>query len=357
MGRVEYLKREYSDEEIYKILEKPVREWFRRKYKTFTPPQRYAIKEIHEGKNVLICSPTGSGKTLSAFLAGINELIKLSMEKRLEDRIYILYVSPLRALNNDIERNLKEPLKEIYEVAKELNIELDEIRVAVRTSDTTSSQKQKMLKKPPHILITTPESLAIALNSPKFSQLLSGIKYVIVDEIHALTNKRGVHLSLSLERLNRIANFIRIGLSATIYPLTEVAKFLVGNDRDCYIVDVNYAKETEIKVISPVDDFIYTPSEEISKKLYNLLKKLIEEHKTTLIFTNTRSATERVAFNLKQIGVEKVETHHSSLSREHRLEVEEKLKKGELKVVVCVSPDTKILTNNGLIEIKRFKKQ
>ncbi len=334
MGKIEYLKKEYSDEEIYEILEEPVKEWFKRKYKTFTPPQRYAIKEIHEGKNVLICSPTGSGKTLSAFLAGINELIKLSMENKLEDRIYILYVSPLRALNNDIERNLKEPLKEIYEVAKELNIDLDEIRVAVRTSDTTSSQKQKMLKKPPHILITTPESLAIALNSPKFSQLLNGIKYVIVDEIHALTNKRGVHLSLSLERLNRIANFIRIGLSATIYPLTEVAKFLVGNGRDCYIVDVSYKKEIEIKVISPVDDFIYTPSEEISKKLYTLLKKLIEEHKTTLIFTNTRSATERVAFHLKQLGVEKVETHHSSLSREHRLEVEEKLKKGELKAVI-----------------------
>ncbi|XRO77646.1 ATP-dependent helicase [Methanocaldococcus sp. 10A] len=334
MGRVEYLKKEYSDEEIYEILEEPVKEWFKRKYKTFTPPQRYAIKEIHEGKNVLICSPTGSGKTLSAFLAGINELIKLSMENKLEDRIYILYVSPLRALNNDIERNLKEPLKEIYEVAKELNIELDEIRVAVRTSDTTSSQKQKMLKKPPHILITTPESLAIALNSPKFSKLLEGIKYVIVDEIHALTNKRGVHLSLSLERMNRIANFIRIGLSATIHPLTEVAKFLVGYERDCYIVDVSYKKEIEIKVISPVDDFIYTPSEEISKKLYSLLKKLIEEHKTTLIFTNTRSATERVAFHLKQLGVKNVETHHSSLSREHRLEVEEKLKKGELKCVI-----------------------
>ncbi|ACV24385.1 ATP-dependent helicase [Methanocaldococcus fervens] len=334
MGRIEYLKKEYSDEEIYEILEEPVKEWFRRKYKTFTPPQRYAIKEIHERKNVLICSPTGSGKTLSAFLAGINELIKLSMENKLEDRIYILYVSPLRALNNDIERNLKEPLKEIYEVAKEIGVELDEIRVAVRTSDTTSSQKQKMLKKPPHILITTPESLAIALNSPKFSKFLEGIKYVIVDEIHALTNKRGVHLSLSLERLNRIANFIRIGLSATISPLTEVAKFLVGNGRSCYIVDVSYRKEIEIKVISPVDDFIYTSSEEISKKLYSLLKKLIEEHRTTLIFTNTRSATERVAFYLKQMGVEKIETHHSSLSREHRLEVEEKLKKGELKCVI-----------------------
>ncbi|WP_423792218.1 ATP-dependent helicase [Methanocaldococcus indicus] len=332
---IKYLNKEYSDEEIYSILEKPVKEWFKRKYKTFTPPQRYAIKEIHNKKNVLICSPTGSGKTLSAFLAGINELVKLSMEKKLEDKIYIIYVSPLRALNNDIEKNLKTPLKEIYEVAKELDIELDEIRVAVRTSDTTSYQKQKMLKKPPHILITTPESLAISLNSPKFSKLLEDVKYVIVDEIHALTNKRGVHLSLSLERLNRVANFTRIGLSATISPLEEIAKFLVGVGRECYIVDVSYKKEIEIKVISPVDDFIYTPTEVITERLYKLLYKLIKEHKTVLIFTNTRGATERVVFHLKRLGIDRIEAHHSSLSREHRLEVENKLKRGELSC--CVS--------------------
>ncbi|WP_017981100.1 ATP-dependent helicase [Methanocaldococcus villosus] len=332
MGRIEYLKKEYSDEEIYEILEKPVREWFKRKYGSFTPPQRYAIKEIHEKKNVLICSPTGSGKTLSAFLAGINELIKLSMEKKLEDKIYILYISPLRALNNDIEKNLKEPLKEIKKIAKEMNIDLDEIRVAVRTSDTTNYQKQKMLKKPPHILITTPESLAIALNSPKFSKYLEDVRYVIVDEVHALINKRGVHLTLSLERLNYKANFVRIGLSATISPLEEVAKFLVG-DRDCYIVDVSYKKEIEIKVISPVDDFIYSSSEEITNNLYKLLKDLILKHKTTLIFTNTRSATERVVYNLRKLGID-AEAHHSSLSREHRLDVENRLKKGEIKVIV-----------------------
>ncbi|ADG13803.1 DEAD/H associated domain protein [Methanocaldococcus infernus ME] len=347
---IKYLEREYSDEEIYEILEEPVRVWFKSKYKSFTPPQRYAIKEIHEKKNVLICSPTGSGKTLSAFLAGINELIKLSMEKKLEDKVYIIYISPLRALNNDIERNLKEPLKEICETAKNLGIELDEIRVAVRTSDTTSHQKQKMLKKPPHILITTPESLAISLNSPKFSQLLKDVKYVIVDEIHALTNKRGVHLSLSLERLNRISNFVRIGLSATISPLEEIAKFLVGVGRDCYIVDVSYRKEIEIKVLSPVDDFIYTPTEEITKKLYSLLKKLIEEHKTVLIFTNTRGAAERVAFHLKQLGIKGVGTHHSSLSREVRLEVEEKLKRGELKVV-CTSTSLELGIDIGSIDL------
>jgi len=328
------LKKEYSDEEIYDILEEPVKEWFKRKYKTFTPPQKYAVMEIHKKQNVLISSPTGSGKTLSAFLAAINELISLSINKKLEDKIYVLYISPLRALNNDIEKNLKEPLKEIYDVAKELGVDLDEIRVGVRTSDTTSYQKSKMVKKPPHILITTPESLAIALNSPKFSEHLKSIKYVIVDEIHALTNKRGVHLSLSLERLNRIADFVRIGLSATVHPLEEVAKFLVGNERDCLIVDVSYLKDTEIKVISPVDDLIYTPSDEISKNLYQTLKELIQNHRTTLIFTNTRGATERVVYNLRNLGIKNIEAHHSSLSREHRLEVEEKLKKGELNAVI-----------------------
>ncbi|AEF96783.1 DEAD/H associated domain protein [Methanotorris igneus Kol 5] len=353
-GTIKRLKKEYSDEEIYAILEEPVKEWFKRKYGAFTPPQRYAVMEIHKKRNVLISSPTGSGKTLSAFLAAINELISLSINKKLEDKIYVLYVSPLRALNNDIEKNLKEPLKEIYEVAKELGVELDEIRVAVRTSDTTSYQKSKMVKKPPHILITTPESLAIALNSPKFSEHLKSIRYVIVDEIHALTNKRGVHLALSLERLNRIADFVRIGLSATVHPLEEVAKFLVGVGRECLIVDVNYLKDTEIKVISPVDDLIYTPSDEISKKLYKTLKELIEKHRTTLIFTNTRSATERVVYNLRNLSIKNIEAHHSSLSREHRLEVEEKLKKGELRAVVCVAGDSKILTDNGIKMIKEL---
>ncbi|MCO6040963.1 ATP-dependent helicase [Thermococcus alcaliphilus] len=341
---IRFANREYSDEEIYAILDKPIAEWFRRKFGTFTPPQRYAVVEIHKGENVLISSPTGSGKTLSAFLAAINELVLLGKEGKLEDQIYVLYVSPLRALNNDIRRNLEEPLSEIREVYKELGYELPEIRVAVRTSDTSSYEKQKMVKKPPHILITTPESLAIALNAPKFSQRLKTVKYVIIDEVHALAeNKRGTHLTLSLERFQNLAgDFVRIGLSATIHPLEEVAKFVFGyNDdgspRPGLIVDVSFAKQTEIKVESVVEDLIYAPASELSEALYKRLDELIEQHRTTLIFTNTRSGAERVAYHLKKKFpkyAELIEAHHSSLSRDVRLEVEEKLKRGELKAVV-----------------------
>lgn len=328
--------REYSDEEIYSILVPEIREWFKNKFGSFTPPQKYAVMEIHNGRNILISSPTGSGKTLSAFLAAINELLHLAKKGELEDKIYVLYVSPLKALNNDIERNLKEPLKEIYE---KYGIK-EKIRIAVRTGDTTPQERQKQIRKTPHILITTPESLAIILNAPRFSKKLKEIKYIIVDEIHALAdNKRGAHLSLSLERLvyNMEKEPIRIGLSATIHPMKEIAKFLVGNGRDCLIVDVNFLKKIDLKVISPVNDLIYTPANELSNELYNLLYRLIKEHRTTLIFTNTRSATERVVFHLKSRFKDlegKIEAHHGSLSRDVRLSVEERLKNGLLKCVV-----------------------
>jgi len=357
---IRFAQREYTDEEIYGILVDPVREWFRRKFGTFTPPQRYAVIEIHKGENVLISSPTGSGKTLSAFLAAINELILLGKEGELEDRIYVLYVSPLRALNNDIRRNLEEPLREIREVAQKMGYDLPEIRVAVRTSDTTSYEKQKMIKKPPHILITTPESLAIALNAPKFSQCLKTVKYVIVDEVHALAeNKRGSHLALSLERLQNLAgNFVRIGLSATIHPLEEVAKFVFGfNDdgtpRPGLIVDVSFAKKTEIKVESVVNDLVYTDAATLSEALYKRLDALIEQHRTTLIFTNTRSGAERVAYHLKKRFpkyTELIGAHHSSLSRDVRLEVEEKLKRGEIKAV-CTSTSLELGIDIGSIDL------
>ncbi len=331
---IKFAKKELRDKEIACLLHEDIRKWFLETYKTFTPPQRYAIKEVKENKNVLICSPTGSGKTLAAFLSILNELYELEKKGKLEDKVYCIYVSPLRALNNDIKRNLLQPLEDLKKRGLEISI-----RIGVRTSDTTQTEKSRMLKKPPHILITTPETLAILLNAKKFSHFLNDVKWVIVDEIHALVeNKRGAHLSLSLERLAEKANFIRIGLSATVHPLEEVAKYLVGTQRDCIIVDVNYLKKTRITIKSPVEDLIYTDNEAITNKMYELLDKIIEKHKTTLIFTNTRSATERIAFHLKQKFGEKyidnLATHHSSLSRETRLDTEEKLKKGKLKAVI-----------------------
>ena len=336
----------YSKEEILEILDPLVREWFLSTFKDFSPPQRYAIMEIHKQNSIIVSSPTGSGKTLAAFLSIINELVMLARNDMLEDKIYCIYISPLRALSNDIERNLNKPLKEIYELAKKKKIKLKKIRVAKRTGDTTSSEKSSQLKRPPHILITTPESFTIALSSPKFSMLMAEARYVIVDEVHSIAeNKRGALLSLALERLEEksIRSFVRIGLSATIHPLEEVAKFLVGyNDdgtpRSCKIVDVSFQKKIDVEVLAPVEDLIYTPTEVMHNKLYQLLDKLIEKHKTTLIFTNTRSGTERVVHHLKTKFKDKyaevVEAHHGSLSRELRLDVEKKLKEGKLKCVV-----------------------
>ena len=265
----------YSDEEILSKLNWLIAEWFKRKFRTFTPPQRYIFPAL-EGKNVLITSPTGSGKTLAGFLPVLSELLDLAEKNALEDRVYAIYVSPLRALNNDIRRNLEEPLREIYEIA---NVDLQEIRIAVRTGDTTPEERAKQLRKPPHILITTPETLAIVLSTPKFSKYLRSVRYVIVDEIHALAeNKRGSHLALSIERLENLqnGNMIRIGLSATIHPLEEVAKFLVGYGRDCIVADVTFEKKMDIKVISPIEDFFSFSADEISERLY----------KTCLLYTS-----------------------------------------------------------------------
>jgi ATP-dependent Lhr-like helicase len=331
----------YNDSEIYKLLHPWVKEWFKNSFDGFTESQKLSIMDVHKGNNILISSPTGSGKTLTAFLSIISQLTMLSSMNKLEDKVYCIYISPLKALDNDIEKNLDEPLREIEKIAgKELGI-----RKAVRTGDTTQYQRTKMLKKPPHILITTPETLSILLCAPKFREKIKDVGYVIVDEIHSLAdNKRGVHLNLTLERLQNLSGrFTRIGLSATVSPLEKVAQYLVGFQdgevRDCKIVDVNYLKKLDMKVLCPVDDIINETPEEMNIATYDLLNELIQAHKTTLIFTNTRSGTESVVFNLKKKFKDKyndnnVMAHHSSLSKELRLETEDKLKDGELKVVV-----------------------
>ena len=331
----------YSDEEILEVLHPLVREWFLSNYSGFTPPQRYSIVEAFKGNNILISSPTGSGKTLAAFLAAISLLVEKAEKGELEDRVYVVYVSPLKALNNDIRKNLELPLKEIYELAEKKGIKLQKIRIAVRTGDTDPSERQKMMKKPPHILITTPETLAIVLASPKFSNFLRQVRFLIVDEIHAVAeNKRGSHLSLSIERLQRIQEkkMIRIGLSATVHPLEEVAKFLVGYEggkpRGCIVADVTFEKKLDIKVVSPIEDFFNVTAEEVSEKLYDLLAEMIKNSRSTLIFTNTRSATERVVYHLKKRLNLPIKAHHSSLSKEVRFEVEKELKEGKLKCVV-----------------------
>jgi ATP-dependent Lhr-like helicase len=336
--------KEYSDEKIEKLLHPLVREWFKSKYNAFTPPQKYAIVEAFRGNNVLISSPTGSGKTLAAFLAAINRLIELAAQNKLEDRVYVLYVSPLKALNNDIRKNLEEPLHEIYSLAERNGIKLQKIRVGVRTGDTDQKERQKQARKPPHIFITTPETLSIVLVSPKFSKSFNRIRYLIVDEIHSVAeNKRGTHLSLSIERLQSIqeGDMVRIGLSATIAPLDEVARFLVGfdengNERSCVVADVTFSKQIDIKVMSAVDDFFQQSADQISESLYSTLTDLIKSSKTTLIFTNTRSATERVVYHLKKrLGKDfPIKAHHSSLSKDVRLEVEDELKNGNLRCVV-----------------------
>jgi ATP-dependent helicase Lhr and Lhr-like helicase len=343
---INYLTDPYKPVHLKANFHPFINKWFFSKFKTFSPPQLFGVMEIHNRKNVLISAPTGSGKTLTAFLSILNELVDSAHKQILQDKVYCVYVSPLKALGADIHVNLTEPLKEIEELAKEaLGDNKLNIRVGIRTGDTTAYQKQKMLKNPPHILITTPESLAIMINSPKFKLHLKDAQWLIVDEIHSLAeNKRGVHFSLTMERLQRVAKGLtRVGLSATIAPLEEIAQYLVGyqNDkpRDCGIIDVQFNKELDLKVISPVKSLVDTDYMLKHQKMYELMGKLIQEHKTTLIFTNTRAATERVVHNLKenfpkQFKVDNIAAHHGSLSKEERFKTEQALRDGKLKVVV-----------------------
>jgi ATP-dependent Lhr-like helicase len=329
-----------EDKDLMNILHPIVKEWFFSKFPNFSLPQKFGVMSVWERRNILISAPTGSSKTLTAFLAIINYLVILAEKNQLENHIYAVYTSPLKALSNDIHKNLIEPLEEIYKIAESKNIKLQKIRVGLRTGDTTIAERAKMAKNSPHILVTTPESLAILLTTKKFVDYLRAVEFCIVDEIHALDNKRGVYLSITLERLNEVSLVfpVKIGLSATIAPLEEVAKFLVGvgEDREVFIANVKLDKKLDIEVLG-VGDLI---GENIGTSMYSLIDSLIREHKTTLIFTNTRSATERVVNHLKdnfptEYGDDNIAAHHSSLSKDFRFDIEEKLREGKLKVVVC----------------------
>ncbi|ADE02991.1 ATP-dependent helicase [Haloferax volcanii] len=342
-----------ADEDVLDLLEPAVQEWWVDRFGEFvpgnggffTPPQRGAIPRIHDGDNALICAPTGSGKTLASFTAIINELFRRERESPdgLDNSVYCLYVSPLKSLANDIHRNLTEPLSGIADIAADRGGTVD-IRHAIRHGDTSSADRQKMLSETPHILNTTPETLAILLNSPKFKEKLRTVEYVVVDEIHSLAeNKRGTHLSVSLERLEDLATSspTRIGCSATVEPLDTVAEFLVGREdgepRDYELVDTRFVRDFDVRLECPTDDLIRTPRSEVQSRFYDRLHDLVASHTNTLVFTNTRSGAERVLHNLRE-GFDDIDEsnsgcHHGSLSKERRQEIESKLKAGELRVV------------------------
>ncbi len=327
----------FEKEVVENILNPAVKKWFFSRFEGFSLPQLHGVVPIHQRENILVSAPTGATKTLTGFLSILNELVDSAEKGILQNKVYCVYVSPLKALNNDIQKNLVEPLKEIEAIAgKELGI-----RVAVRTGDTSTSERQKMLKKVPHILITTPESLAILLSSEKFRDNLKAVDWCVVDEIHALAeNKRGVHLSLSMERLQYLSPAMcRVGLSATVAPLNEVANFLVGAGRQCRIVDVQFIKQMDLQVMSPVSSLVDADHASLHHAMYKLIDELVQQHQTTLIFTNTRAATERVVDHLKhkfpKNYTNNIGAHHGSLSRELRHRLEDRLRNGELKCVVC----------------------
>jgi len=345
-----------KDGEVLDRFEPAVRQWWIEEFGEFvgenggffTPPQRGAIPHIHDQKNALICAPTGSGKTLASFASIINELFRRDQarDKGLKNSVYCLYISPLKSLANDIHRNLTVPLEGISDRLAKDGVDT-EIRHAIRHGDTDSATRQQMLHETPHILNTTPETLAILLNSPKFKQKLETVEYVIVDEIHSLAeNKRGTHLSVSLERLEQLAEEspTRIGCSATVEPLSTVAEFLVGRKepggppREYELVDSRFVREFDMRLECPTDDLISTPREVVQDRFYDRLHELIADHTNTLVFTNTRSGAERVLQTLRELfpdeyGETNSGCHHGSLSKDRRQEIEEGLKAGELDVV------------------------
>jgi ATP-dependent Lhr-like helicase len=319
-----------------------VQEWFVRKFGTPTEPQEQGWPHILAGRTTLISAPTGSGKTLAAFLACIDRLVCKALAGDLHDRTEVLYVSPLKALSNDIQKNLEGPLGEILQMAGDRGLLMPEIRTAVRTGDTLMHERRAMLKRPPHILVTTPESLYILLTAERSRAILRDVETVIVDEIHAVADdKRGAHLALSLERLEALTHRppVRIGLSATQKPIEEVAHFLTGNGRPApIVVDVGHKRKLDLAVEVPASALGPITTNEMWDEIYNRLVELIEQHRSTLIFVNTRRLAERIAHRLgEKLGEDNVAAHHGSLSRKLRLNAERKLKEGEVKVLVATA--------------------
>ena len=323
--------------------------WFQATFSAPTAPQAEAWPAIRAGRHTLIAAPTGSGKTLAAFLAAIDSLVRDGIEGRLEDETRVVYVSPLKALSNDIERNLQWPLAGIRAQLKALHLPDVDIRVQVRSGDTTPGERAAMIKRPPHILVTTPESLYLLLTSESGRNMLAMTRSVIVDEIHAVAgSKRGSHLALSLERLAALASphaLTRIGLSATQKPIEEIARFLVGSDvldadnqPACAIIDSGHTRARDLALELPGAPLEAVMSGEVWEQVYDRLAELIRAHHTTLVFANTRRQVERVTLHLSErLGKENVGAHHGSLSKEQRLESEQRLKSGQLRALVATA--------------------
>ena len=320
----------------------PIRRWFRSRYRTPTPAQKEAWPLIAAGESVLIASPTGTGKTFAAFFSVLDQLS--AALHPLPESVQCLYISPLRALAYDLEKNLQDPLREIYG-----SLDASPIRVAMRTGDTGSAAKARQKTRPPHILLTTPETLCVLLSQPAWLPLLRTVRWAIVDEIHALAEgKRGVHLTLSLERLAALAlesgighpghRLQRIGLSATVAPLDEVGRFLTGANTTCALVDATAAKKIQLRVHTPLRKNPYPEAGYTGQRLIRELAQLVRDHRTTLVFTNTRSGAEASTFWLREACPDlasAIECHHASLDRDLRQGVEDRLKRGELRAVVC----------------------
>jgi len=318
-----------------------VAEWFLARFGSPTEPQEQGWPEILAGRTTLISAPTGSGKTLAAFLICIDRLVRKALQGALHDRTEVLYVSPLKALSNDIQKNLEVPLGEILALAAERGFLMPEIRTAVRTGDTLTKERREMLKRPPHILVTTPESLYILLTANSSRAILRDVETVIVDEIHAVADdKRGAHLTLSLERLDLLANHpARIALSATQKPIEEIAHFLIGAGRPApSIVNIGHRRKLDLAVEVPPSELGPIASNEIWGEIFDRIAALALQHRSTLVFVNTRRLAERVALHLgERIGEELVAAHHGSLARKLRLVAERKLKNGEIRLLVATA--------------------